>query len=131
MKVDFFTVPGQSFYQATRRVVLEGVDGIVFVADSSPDREDANVVSREDLVANLQRNGKSLDDIPHVYQWNKRDVPRAIPLSVLERYLNPEGAKSFEAVAVRGEGIWETQSALLQQVFDSIRQATQARSQHG
>ncbi|MCB9675657.1 MAG: gliding-motility protein MglA [Alphaproteobacteria bacterium] len=130
VKVDFFTVPGQSFYQATRRVVLEGVDGIVFVADSSPDREDANLVSYEDMLRNLDRNRKTLADVPHVFQWNKRDVPRPIPVSVLQRQLNPHGAQSFEAVAIRGDGVWETQSSLLQQVFESVRKATAVRAQN-
>ncbi len=121
VKVDFFTVPGQSFYEATRRVVLESVDGLVFVADSAPDREEANLVSREDLVANLAAHHKRLEDLPHVYQWNKRDVPGALPVRLLERQLNPEGAQGFEAVAARGEGVWETQSALLTRVFEGLR----------
>jgi mutual gliding-motility protein MglA len=124
VKVEFFTVPGQSFYQATRRVVLDGVDGIVFVADSSPDREEANVVSHEDLVENLHAHGKDLRRIPHVYQWNKRDVRSALPLRTLERSLNRERAPSFEAVAIAGTGVWETQDALIQRVFVALRAAT-------
>ena len=131
VKVDFFTVPGQSFYQATRRIVLEAVDGIVFVADSAPDREEANVVAHEDLRVNLGLNGKELTQVPHVYQWNKRDVPGALPVPVLERTLNVERAPSFPAVAVKGEGVWEAQSALLQQVFETVRSSSLEKPAQG
>ncbi len=131
VKVDFFTVPGQSFYQATRRIVLDAVDGVVFVADSAPDREDANLLAHEDLKANLGHSGKRLEDLPHVYQWNKRDLPGALPVKLLERQLNPERAPSFAASAIKGEGVWETQSALLQLVFETVRGATAGRPAHG
>ena len=122
MKVDFFTVPGQSFYLATRRIVLQGVDGVVFVADSSPDREEANLLSRDDLVANLETSGsKRLAELPHVYQWNKRDVPRALAVSTLRRMLNPEGAESGEAVAVDGLGVWDTQQLIVRKVVAALR----------
>lgn len=124
LKVDFFTVPGQSFYHATRRVLLESVDGIVFVADSAPDREEANLVSHDDLLSNLRQYGKDPTQISRVYQWNKRDVPGAIPVSLLERTLNRDRVPSFEAVASTGVGVWETQSALLKLVFDAVRSKT-------
>jgi len=120
VKVDFFTVPGQSFYQATRRAVLEGADAVVFVADSRPSREVANQVSRDDLVAQLASMGRSLDTLPHVYQWNKRDVPGAIPLSTLEATLNPEGAPAVPAIATNGRGVRTTQSLLLRQLLSTI-----------
>lgn len=120
-KVDFFTVPGQSFYHATRRAVLEGADGLVFVADSRPDREEANHTSRADLVQNLSQVGRSLETLPHVYQWNKRDITRAIPLVVLERTLNPERAPSFNAIASQGVGVWETQGSIIKAVIEHIR----------
>jgi signal recognition particle receptor subunit beta len=124
LKVDFFTVPGQSFYHATRRVLLESVDGIVFVADSSPDREEANMVSHDDMLANLKQYGKGPSQIARVYQWNKRDVSGALPVSLLERTLNRDKVPSFEAVASTGRGVWETQSALLKLVFDAVRSQT-------
>ena len=120
-KVDFFTVPGQSFYHATRRAVLEGADGIVFVADSRPDREQANLVAHQDLVQSLASSGRALDGLPVVYQWNKRDVPRALPLRALERTLNPGGAPSLCATAAQGLGVWETQGTILKAVFESVR----------
>ncbi|MES2638935.1 MAG: gliding-motility protein MglA [Myxococcota bacterium] len=117
VKLDLFTVPGQSFYQLTRQAVLENVDGIVFVADSRPDREEANLVSKEDLAQSLAVRGRSLDNIPHVYQWNKRDVRNAIPVRLLERSLNPERAPSIEAVASNRVGIHETHTLLLEQLM--------------
>lgn len=130
VKVDFFTVPGQSFYNATRRAVLEGVDGIVFVADSHPDREEANLSSRDDMLRNLEVTHRKLTDIPHVYQWNKRDAPGALKESLLQRQLNPEGAPAIPATAVHGVGVWETQGLILRQVFESLRQDNRSSGQH-
>ncbi|HNC99830.1 MAG TPA: gliding-motility protein MglA [Myxococcota bacterium] len=130
VKVDFFTVPGQSFYHATRRAVLEGVDGIVFVADSNEDREGANVVARADLARNLELGGRSLETVPHVYQWNKRDARRALPIRVLEQMLNPEAAPSLEAKASSGVGVWETQNAVLKLVFENLRGTANLGKQH-
>lgn len=124
LKVDFFTVPGQSFYHATREAVVEGADGVVFVADSHPDREAANVVSRRDLIRALEERHLRLAELPHVYQWNKRDAPRAMSLALMERTLNPECAPSFQAVASAGVGVWETQTAILQAVLQHIRRSS-------
>lgn len=121
VKIDYFTVPGQSFYHATRQAVLEGTDGIVFVADSSPDREEANIVSREDLVQTLQARNRSLAKIPHVYQWNKRDVPRALSITTLARSLNPERVEAVEAVAVNGVGVWDTQQLIVRKVLIELK----------
>jgi len=121
VKVDFFTVPGQSFYTATRRVVLEGADGVVFVADSSPRREEANLISRQDMVEALDEMGRPLDQVPHVYQWNKRDVRRALPVKTLQAMLNPEGAPSREAIASDGVGVLETQQLILKRVVSAIQ----------
>ncbi|MEL6343707.1 MAG: GTPase domain-containing protein [Myxococcota bacterium] len=121
VKVDFFTVPGQSFYNATRRAVLEKADGIAFVADSSPRREHANRVALENLAQNLATWGRKLEDIPLVFQWNKRDVPNALPVSLLERTLNPRICPSVAAIAKNGEGVWDTQAAILRAVLDHLR----------
>ena len=129
IKVDFFTVPGQSFYQATRRSVLEGADGVVFVADSDPDREEANLVARQDLERNLQASRRTLEGLPHVYQWNKRDLPRVLPEPLLNRMLNPEGAPSVGAVAARGAGVMETQSLVLRLIMEELRSSL-GRTRH-
>lgn len=121
IKIDFFTVPGQSPYAATRQAVLEGVDGIVFVADSDPSREEANLTSHEDMVTTLASRGRQLDQIPKVYQWNKLDLRRTIPVGVLERTLNRRGDPSVEAVASDGVGVWETQSRIVRAVTDRLR----------
>ncbi|MEZ4316264.1 MAG: GTPase domain-containing protein [Myxococcota bacterium] len=121
VKVDFFTVPGQSFYTATRKAVLEGADGVVFVADSSSRREEANLQSRQDMLDALQAMGRSLDDLPHVYQWNKRDMADAMPIKRMQKQLNPENAPALEAVAATGEGVVETQSAALHAVVQAIQ----------
>lgn len=120
IKVDFFTVPGQSFYQATRRAVLEGVDGIIFVADSHVDREDANVLAREDMVASLAERGRALEDVPHIYQWNKRDVDAALSPSILDKMLNPEGVETVSAVATTGEGVLEATQLILDKVMNHV-----------
>ncbi len=120
IKVDFFTVPGQSFYHETRRAVLDGVDGIVFVADSDPDREHANELARLDMVKSLEARGRDLKEVPHVYQYNKRDLRGAVALKFLERILNPEGAPSFEAIAVTGKGVAESQMAVVQEVLNRV-----------
>ncbi len=129
VKFDFFTVPGQSFYAATRRAVLQGVDGIVFVADSSPDRESANLMARDDMVAALEERGRPLARVPHVYQWNKQDVPRALSPDLMNRLLNPEGADALPAVATRGEGVWGTHERIVEAVIDSVRAAAGQRQQ--
>lgn len=128
VRIDFFTTPGQSFYRRTRRAVLEGVDGLVFVADSREDREPANLVARSELAQHLHELGRSLERTPHVYQWNKRDLRRATPVSVMEETLNPERAPSLVANAVDGVGVWETQSALLRLVYEQLKQQAPSRS---
>jgi len=121
LQVDFFTVPGQSFYNTTRTSVLRGVDGIVFVADSHPDREVANEMSLDNLETNLNTLGRRLDDIPLVFQWNKRDLDNAIPVSVLSRQLNRRGAPEREAIAVQGTGVWETQKLILSHTIEALK----------
>lgn len=126
LKADFFTVPGQSFYNATRRIVLEGADGVVFVADSAPDREEANLVTLENLEENLVSMGRTLQSIPHVFQWNKRDAPRATPVAAMRKQLNRYGAVDIPAVASAGEGVWETQAAILDSVLKDLRERSQS-----
>lgn len=121
LKADFFTVPGQSFYNSTRKAVLDGADGIVFVADSSPDREEANLDALDNMRENLAAYGRAHAEIPLVFQWNKRDVAGALPVALLEKQLNPGGEPCHEAVAVRGKGVWETQQEILRLVLEDLR----------
>ena len=103
-----YTVPGQVYYNATRKLVLKGADAIVFVADSQRSQLAANVDSLRNLRTNLLEYGMSLDDMPWVIGYNKRDMPDAMPVEELERELNPYGIPSFGQVAMSGEGVFET-----------------------
>ncbi len=103
-----YTVPGQVYYNASRKLILKGVDGIVFVADSQIDRLDANVESLMNMHDNLSEHGLGTEKIPLVMQYNKRDLPRVVSVTDLEKELNPSGAPYFESVALRGAGVFET-----------------------
>src|SRR6185369_10731228 len=95
VRLQLFTVPGQVYFNATRRLVLSGADGIVFVADSQPDRMDANVESLDNLRENLAEHGRDLSLMPHVFAWNKRDLDDVVPIDELERTLNRHKAPGF------------------------------------
>ena len=109
-RFQLYTVPGQVQYNATRRLVLRGADGLVFVADSQFERLRENVESFRDLEANLREYESTLDEIPYVLQYNKRDLPNLAPLSYLEFVLNRRAARVpfFEASAIDGNGVFET-----------------------
>lgn len=120
-KFQLYTVPGQVYYNATRKLVLRGVDGLVFVADSQESKMEENVESLKNLLDNLQEYGYDLREVPMVIQYNKRDLPGALPLEVLERALNPNGFPSFEAVAVKGEGVFDTLKCIIKIVLEKAR----------
>ena len=115
-----YTVPGQIYYNASRRVVLRGVDGVVFVADSQLDRQDANYEAMYNLYENLADQELDLRRIPFVIQYNKRDLPNIAPVHELERTLNPLGVQHFEAVGSRGIGVFETLKAVSKRVIKQI-----------
>jgi signal recognition particle receptor subunit beta len=119
-KFQLYTVPGQIYYKSTRRLVLQGVDGVVFVADSSASKMKENLESLADLEENLKEMGKNLRDVPIVIQYNKRDLPDAVPLEELEQQVNPNGFPSMEAVATRGEGVFPTLKRLASLVLDAV-----------
>src|SRR5580765_4411438 len=115
-----YTVPGQVYYKLSRRAVLQGVDGLVFVADSHPAREIANRESLADLNEHLRTlglTGPALARIPWVFQWNKRDVPVAVPIERLKKALNPQGWPEYEATASEGKGVSETLRAACKAVL--------------
>ncbi|BDG10426.1 GTP-binding protein [Anaeromyxobacter paludicola] len=116
-----YTVPGQVFYDASRKLILKGVDGVVFVADSQEERIDANLESVENLRANLGEQGYDLDKLPYVVQYNKRDLPSALPLEELRRELNPRGVPEFEAVAPVGKGVFDTLKAVAKLVLTELK----------
>jgi len=118
-----YTVPGQTYYHLSRRAVLQGVDGIVFVVDSHPARAQANQDSLHDLATNLVTMGLASDQLhrlPWVFQYNKRDLPGAVPLERLRATLNPTGAPEFEAVASQGRGVTETLRAVCKAVLTRL-----------
>ncbi len=116
-----YTVPGQVFYDASRKLILKGVDGVVFVADSQEARMDANEESLRNLEDNLRENGFELKNVPYVLQFNKRDLPSAMLVDDMYRILNFKGEPTFEAVAVKGIGVFETLKAVAKQVLYELR----------
>ena len=116
-----YTVPGQVFYDASRKLILKGVDGVVFVADSQEARMDANQESLHNLEENLRENGFELRAIPYVLQLNKRDLPTAVAVDDVYRLLNFKGEPTFEAVATQGMGVFETLKAIAKGVLYELR----------
>ena len=119
-RVQLYTVPGQVFYNATRRMVLKGADSVVFVADSQEAMIDANLDALENLRENLAANELNPDEMPVVIQYNKRDLPNALPVEILNEKLNPKGWPYFEAVAKKGIGVEETLKGVTALVFRSL-----------
>jgi len=116
-----YTVPGQVFYDASRKLILKGVDGVVFVADSQIERMEANLESLDNLRINLKEQGYELEKIPFVIQYNKRDLPNAAPLDEMRKLLNPERVPDFEARAQSGEGVFETLKAVAKGVLTDLK----------
>lgn len=108
VRLHLYSVPGQAYYSLSRKVILDGVDGIIFVADSQTERMDANLDSLEDLENNLDSYGLKLSDVPSVLQFNKRDLPSIAPVEEMEEMLNRYGWPSMESVAIGGSGPVET-----------------------
>ncbi len=123
-KFQLYTVPGQVYYNATRKLVLRGVDGVVFVADSQTEKMDENIESLQNLKDNLEEYSYDRGQIPMVIQYNKRDLPNAASIEELERVLNPEGMPYFEAEAVTGEGVFKTLKAISKLVLEQIRKSS-------
>jgi mutual gliding-motility protein MglA len=115
-----YTVPGQVYYNASRKLILKGVDGLIFVADSQVERLDENIVSMQDLRDNLAEYGMDLRQVPLVLQYNKRDLPNVCSVRELEENLNPGGVPYFEAVGSRGVGVFDTLKAVSTMVIESL-----------
>jgi len=116
-----YTVPGQVFYDASRKLILKGVDGVVFVADSQEMRMDANLESVHNLRQNLAEHNFDLQSIPYTLQLNKRDLPSAVPLETLERELRIKDEPVFEAVATKGAGVFDTLKSIVKQVLTDLK----------
>jgi small GTP-binding protein len=122
VRLQLYTVPGQVFYNATRKLVLKNVDGVVFVADSQPAMVDANMESISNLKVNLAEMGLSLGEVPIVFQYNKRDIRNIVPVETMNEMLNPEGHPWFEAAALHGIGVFETLKGISRLAITSVRQ---------
>lgn len=120
-RMHLYTVPGQVIYEASRKLILRGVDGVVFVADSQVDKMEANLESFEGLKKNLLEQGYDIEKIPVVMQWNKRDLPNTASVQELEKKLNNYDFPSFEASALNGEGVFETLKSISKHVLLNIK----------
>ncbi len=118
-----YTVPGQVFYDASRKLILKGVDGVVFVADSQDERMDANIESLYNLEENLQANGYDLSKIPYVLQLNKRDLPNVIPAEEMVVELRRKDEPVHEAIAAKGNGVFDTLKSVAKQVLTELRKS--------
>ncbi len=121
VRFHLYSVPGQSYYDANRRVIMRGVDGIVFVIDSSVSRMEANIESFATLRQNLEEQGYEIDSIPLVFQYNKRDLPNVCPVPELAKVLNPRGLPAFEAMANQGTGVLETLKGLSKLILKDLK----------
>lgn len=123
-RLQLYTVPGQIFYHASRKLILRGVDGLVFVADSQEQRREANEEALEDIRELLLAQETPLATLPRVFQLNKRDLPAVMPAGEMARQLKLDGEEIVEAVASRGEGVLETLKAVTRQVLAGLRART-------
>jgi mutual gliding-motility protein MglA len=123
-RLHLYTVPGQVFYEASRKLILKGADGVVFVADSQPDRMDANLETLENLREHLLEHKLDFATIPYVLQLNKRDLPNAAPRDEIASVLQVKGEPVMEAVAIRGQGVFETLSEIAKLVLAELKKGT-------
>jgi len=116
-----YTVPGQVFYDASRKLILKGVDGVIFVADSQDVRMEANVESIRNLEQNLKEHSLDLATLPYSLQFNKRDLPTAVPVDEMYRVLNFKREPTFEAVATTGVGVFDTLKSVAKQILVELK----------
>ena len=121
VRFHLYTVPGQVFYAASRKLILKGCDGVVFVADSQVERAEANLESLDDLRINLEEHGFDLDTMPMTIQYNKRDLPNILPVAELAEMVNPRKLPAFEAIAPQGPGVFETLKDVARQVILELK----------
>jgi len=116
-----YTVPGQVFYEASRRLILKGADGVVFVADSQEERLDANIETLENLREHLKDHNLDFATIPYVLQLNKRDLPNILPVEELQKNIGVKGEPTIEAVAITGQGVFDTLKEVAKLVLNELR----------
>lgn len=117
-----YTVPGQVYYNASRKLILKGLDGLVFVADSQADRLDDNIDSLQNMYENLETHGLRIDGMPFVMQWNKRDLPNVSPMDELDAVLNTLNVPNYPAIATQGSGVFETLKEVSKMVLRALSQ---------
>jgi signal recognition particle receptor subunit beta len=124
-RLHLYTVPGQLFYSASRKLIMKGADGVIFVADSQEPRFEANLISMDDLKENLGAYGYDIQKIPFVIQYNKRDLPNVSSVEELRKALNPMGVPDFEASAsaTDGPGVFDTLKAVVKMILQELRNA--------
>lgn len=127
-RFQLYTVPGQVYYNATRKLVLRGVDGVVFVADSQPDKMEENIESLVNLEENLREYGYDINELPLVLQYNKRDLPGVLPVDEMDARLNKNGRACFEASATIGNGVFDTLKMVIKLVLEKAKRASSSRS---
>jgi signal recognition particle receptor subunit beta len=125
VKFQLYTVPGQVYYNSTRKLVLRGADAVIFIADSQHTKRQENLDSIDNLRECLMEQGRTLDDMPHIIQFNKSDMPDRMSAELMERELNLHGAETFSAVASTGEGVCETFKAMAKTLLDRIRETVE------
>ncbi len=121
IRFHLYTVPGQVFYAASRKLILKGVDGVVFVADSQIERMESNMESLDDLKINLAEQSYELEKLPYTIQYNKRDLPNIVPVGEMDKLLNPRQVQWFEGVAVTGKGVFETLKTVAKMVLFELK----------
>lgn len=121
IRFQLYTVPGQVFYSESRKIILRGVDGVVFVADSQQERMDANIESIEDLQENLRQYDYSFSELPYVLQLNKRDLPNIVPAEEMKKLLVLKGEPVVEAIAIKGVGVMETLKEIAKLVLIKLK----------
>lgn len=121
IRFHLYTVPGQVFYAASRKLILKGVDGVVFVADSQIERMESNMESLDDLKINLAEQGYELEKLAFTIQYNKRDLPHIVPVEDMNKLLNHKNIQWFEGVAVTGKGVFETLKSVARQVLFELK----------
>lgn len=121
IRLHLYTIPGQVFYDTTRKMILRGLDGVVFVADSQPDRMDGNVESLDNLRTNLKGHGYDLDSIPYTIAYNKRDLPNVMPVEAMDKILNTSPVQAYPSSAVTGEGVFDVLKDISRQVVLGLK----------
>ena len=119
-----YTVPGQVIYDASRKLILKGLDGVIFVADSQADRLEENIASMKNLEKNLEQQGYSIREIPLIIQYNKRDLPNALPVKELRKHLNLYNAQEVEASAFEGQGVLESFKLISKNIIQILKGGT-------